>query len=355
MRKNLLALAACAAGGAIASIAHLPLPWMIGPLLAMAGCRFAGQDIRAPAFARPAGQVIIGTALGLYFTPQVVRQVIDYAPVMAAAGMFAMLTGYLSSLILARGAGIDGTTAFFASVPGGAAEMSVLAERFGAKVDQVAAGQSVRIALVVIVFPAVFLYGGLAGVDAYEQTQKLVEPLGLLGLLAAGTAGGLLLRMVNVPNGFTIGALIASIALTIEGANWSAMPPVLSNAGQLLIGCALGSRFEQDFLERAPRFLAALFASIFAAMLISVMFGLGLAGLLHGAWPTLVLATAPGGIAEMAITAKVLRLGVPIVTAFHVTRMIMLVTLTAPAFGIARAIANRRDDKPTRQRDGEHR
>jgi uncharacterized membrane protein AbrB (regulator of aidB expression) len=43
-----------------------------------------------------------------------------------------------------------------------------------------------------------------------------------------------------------------------------------------------------------------------------------------------VLATATGGIAEMCITAKVLQLGVPPVTVPHVTRVLKLVTTTAP-------------------------
>lgn len=342
MKFNLLALAVCAVGGSLASMVHLPLPWMTGPLVAMAACRFSGVEVDAPGFARPVGQIIIGTALGLYFTPAIAFQVIAYAPFMILAGLFAMLTGHLSSLVLARGAGIDQVSAFFASVPGGAAEMSVLAERFGARVDQVAVGQSMRIAVVVIVFPAVFQYAGWSGTVTYEESQKLVEPVGLLRLFAAGAGGGLLLRFCQVPNGFTIGALSASVALTVAGVNWTAMPSTISNAGQLLIACALGSRFEQSFLRRAPRFVAALFASIFVAMLISVLFGLGLAWVVDRAWPTLVLATAPGGIAEMAITAKVLHLGVPMVTAFHVTRMIILVTLTAPAYRAALAIAARK-------------
>ena len=53
-----------------------------------------------------------------------------------------------------------------------------------------------------------------------------------------------------------------------------------------------------------------------------------------------MLGTAPGGIAEMCITAKVLQLGVPLVTAFHVTRVVVLLLLTAPLF--ARASAWRR-------------
>jgi len=341
LNATLLGLAVCIAGGALASALRLPLPWMIGPLLAMACCRFSGIHAVAPAYGRPVGQVIIGTALGLYFTPVVSRQVLAYAPVMLGAGVFAMGVGFLSSMVLAHGAGIDRRTAFFASVPGGAAEMSVLAERYGARLDEVAVGQSLRIAVVVIVFPWIFQYAGLTGADPYEQAQKLFDPLGIAAMLAAGAAGGMLFRFMRVPNGFTIGALSVSVGFTVAGASWSSMPPMLSNAGQLLIGCALGSRFEQDFLHRAPRFLAALFASIFAAMLISVVLGLTLAWAMGTAWPTMVLATAPGGIAEMAITAKVLHLGVPVVTAFHVTRMVILVTLTAPAYRLALSIARR--------------
>jgi uncharacterized membrane protein AbrB (regulator of aidB expression) len=56
---------------------------------------------------------------------------------------------------------------------------------------------------------------------------------------------------------------------------------------------------------------------------------------------SLVLATAPGGLAEMCITAKVLQLGVPLVTAAHVTRVLVLITTTGPTFRIARALWSR--------------
>ena len=57
---------------------------------------------------------------------------------------------------------------------------------------------------------------------------------------------------------------------------------------------------------------------------------LSLASGLH--WATLMLSTSPGGIAEMAITAKVLQLGVPLVTAFHVMRLAAVLLLTEPIY-----------------------
>jgi uncharacterized membrane protein AbrB (regulator of aidB expression) len=49
-------------------------------------------------------------------------------------------------------------------------------------------------------------------------------------------------------------------------------------------------------------------------------------------WATLLLGTSPGGIAEMSITAKVLQLGVPVVTAFHVTRLAAVLVLAEPVY-----------------------
>ena len=72
------------------------------------------------------------------------------------------------------------------------------------------------------------------------------------------------------------------------------------------------------------------------AMIVAAGFAALLAWTSELPFATLVLATAPGGIAEMCITAKVLQLGVPLVTAFHVTRLLAVLLLTGPLFVRAR-------------------
>jgi uncharacterized membrane protein AbrB (regulator of aidB expression) len=42
----------------------------------------------------------------------------------------------------------------------------------------------------------------------------------------------------------------------------------------------------------------------------------------------------------MCITAKVLQLGVPLVTAAHVTRVIVLISTTGPSYRAARLLRN---------------
>jgi membrane AbrB-like protein len=278
------------------------------------------------------GQWIIGTSLGLYFTPQVVREVAGLWYLLAAGAVFAILVGYMSGLALSRLGGIDRTTAIFASVPGGAAEMSVLGERFGARVDRVAAAQSLRILIVVAVIPAFYAMLGVHGTDAYVPGTTVVDARGLAMLLAATGIGGLVFQRLDAPNAFVLGSLVVAIPLTAAQVELSAMPTALSNAGQCLLGCALGSRFQPDFLRGAHRFVGAVAASVLVSIALSAAFGVALARASALNPATMVLGTAPGGIAEMCITAKVLQLGVPLVTAFHVTRLVVLLLATAPVF-----------------------
>jgi len=140
-----VALALCAAVGALFSWWKTPLPWMIGPLLAMAAGNFSGARLRAIPGSRQLGQLIIGTALGLYFTPVVAHNVASYWPLLVFAAFFAILVAWASGWFLSSVTDTDRTTAFFASVPGGAAEMAVLGERFGGRVDRIALAQSLRI------------------------------------------------------------------------------------------------------------------------------------------------------------------------------------------------------------------
>ena len=95
------------------------------------------------------------------------------------------------------------------------------------------------------------------------------------------------------------------------------------------------------FVHTAPRWLASVALASFVMMALCAAFAWVLSWLtgLHPA--TLVLGTSPGGIAEMAITAKVLQLGVPMVTAFQVCRLVAVLVLAEPVY---RWLARRQGD-----------
>jgi membrane AbrB-like protein len=107
-------LAVALAGGALFNVIHAPLPWMLGPLIACALANMGGAQLRLPAAGRNYGQWVIGTVLGLYFTPTVLRQVIGQAPWIALGVLWAIGLGLAFAWSLRRFAGISRDTAFFA-------------------------------------------------------------------------------------------------------------------------------------------------------------------------------------------------------------------------------------------------
>jgi membrane AbrB-like protein len=310
---------------------------MIGPLAAMAGCNFAGVGLRAPPASRQAGQVIVGTALGLYFTPAVAREVISFWPLLLLGGALAIFLGVLGGWVLGRTTGTDATTAFFASVPGGATEMTILGERFGARADRVALAQSLRILAVVIVVPFALTYSGAHGADIYQPVSLPLDWGRLALLLVAGAAIGAVFAYFGVPNAFMFGPLGTAAALTVSEFPVSSLPTPLSSAAQVFLGCALGARFESRSLQSAPRYVWGVFASVAVTIGVAAGFAWGVAHAYGLPTPTLILAMAPGGIAEMCITAKVLQLGVPLVTAAQVARVLVLLTTTGPGFRLLRS------------------
>jgi membrane AbrB-like protein len=126
--------------------------------------------------------------------------------------------------------------------------------------------------------------------------------------------------------------LLVVAVLTARGVHLSALPRWTSNGGQLFIGVALGARFTPAFAHTAPRWMGSVALGTLMMIAASAVFAWVLARL-TGLFPaTLMLAAAPGGIAEMAITAKVLQLGVPVVTAFQAVRYVAVILLTVPMY-----------------------
>jgi membrane AbrB-like protein len=333
-----LALAAVAA--LVWHALGLPLPWMIGPLVATALASIAGLPTTTAIPLRNGGQWIIGTALGLYFTPEVTRMVLGlWWAVLLAIVWALVLGGGFSQLLHRMGLrGLDAppqtlrATSYFAGAIGGASEMTLLAERAGARSDLVAGAHSLRMLIVTVGLPLAFAWADLHGSDPSVPGVREVRWLPLVVLMGATFAGCLLLRLMRWANPWFIGALAAAMALSMAGVELSALPSWASNGAQLVIGVSLGVRFRREFLRQAPRWMAAVAVGTLVMIALSVVFAWALAWATGLSMATLVLGTAPGGISEMAITAKVLQLGVPMVTAFQVCRLVAVLLLVAPLY-----------------------
>ena len=333
----LLAWAAAAACVAL----HTPLPWMLGPLVATSVLSMAGAPTESWGPLRNGGQWAIGAALGLYFTPEVSALVGSLWWAIVLGIGWALLLGWgfgawLYRLHAPRMHGVPASmlrsTSYFAGAIGAASEMTLLSERENARTDLVAASHSLRLLIVTITIPFALQWSGLQGLDILTPTVREVSWPGLALLALLTGAGALVMDRLGRANPWFMGAMLVSMAVTMAGLHLSAVPQAVVNAAQLVIGVSLGVRFRAEFLHTAPRWLASVAAGTFGLMGICAAFAAVLAWATGLPWVTLLLGTSPGGITEMAITAKVLQLGVPVVTAFQVCRLIAVLMLVGPMF-----------------------
>jgi len=334
-------LALCALGGALCAGIGTPLPWMIGSTFAMAAAQVAGARLVALPGGRNAGMMVVGVTLGLYFSPPVVREVLTHWPWFLFLGFAAIGLGATSALALMFVGGVDRPTAYFGSMPGGAADMVNVGERHGAQRDTVALSHSLRLLVLISTIPAGITLAGFSATEDYTPVGIPFDLAGLLVLLGAATMAGFLAQRIGAPTAFTLGPLLLTIGLTVGGVQLSSMPPLLTNLAQVLLGASLGAHFERSFLRKAPRVLGAIAVSV--AITIGLALGVGwLIAVGSGAYlGTALLAAAPGGIAEMSITAQVLRIGVAFVTAAHVIRYLVVVVFCIPVYHVLERIRTR--------------
>lgn len=339
--KIVLTLALALAAASMGVWMHAPLPWMIGPLLVTAILSMLGAPTQSWTPLRNAGQWIIGGALGLYFTPQVLALIAGLWWAIVLNMVWALALGLVFGAWLHRVhsgpgpfhvAGLLSVTTYFAAPIGGASEMTLMAERRGAQTELVASAHSLRVLLVTLIIPFAFQWAGLHGLDTTLPGPRVVQ-LPALGLLAVLTGAGcwVMVRLERT-NPWFIGALLVSLLLTASNITLSSIPQFMTNAAQLVIGISLGVRFTSSFVHLAPRWLSSVALATLGMILLCAGFAWGLAQFADVHWATLLLGTSPGGIAEMAITAKVLQLGVPLVTAFHVTRLAAVLLLAEPVY-----------------------
>ncbi|MGO4852354.1 AbrB family transcriptional regulator [Phaeovulum sp. W22_SRMD_FR3] len=320
---NLICLYALATGaGWVLSRLGVPLPWMIGPLILSAATYMSGlMTQRVPVKTRPFGQMTIAAQVGLAFTPAALSALLSLAPLMIGAALVTAVLASAVAILTARIGHMRLPQAFLATFPTSPVEAAVMAEKLGCDPAPIVLSQTMRIAAVVILVPL-----SVYAVDGWPDRSGFVrggafDPLGNGFLAALALTGALVFRKLRISNPYFLGPLAFSAASAAAGLHPTAFPPMILSAAQIVLGTWLGSTFRRDLLLTGHRLIAtAAMGTLLLLGLISA-FALALAAATGLDWEILVLGLAPGGVTEMALTAKFLGVDLALVTAFQLTRI----------------------------------
>lgn len=330
----LLAVAVGASGGALAKLLGLPLPWLLGSIVAMAAVSIAGfaprgHIPRIPEASRSFFIPVIGVGIGATFTPEVLAEMPGWWPTIAALAVFIPLVHLLGFFAIRSMGGTDPATAFFGTAPGGLIEAVVMGEEAGADGALLTLMQFLRLILCIVLIPIGFSFfkgeavGSASGVVLGEGIVLRIWDWFVLAACAAG--GYFLGTRTKLPAALMTGPLLLSALAHLFGLVKGAPPGWLIDTVQLGVGVALGARFwgkPPVLLVRALRYTIV---NVTIALLIAGLVAATLSRFVDEGWEAVFLAYAPGGLAEMSLVALSLEISVIYVTLHHVVRIILAV------------------------------
>ncbi|SLN43413.1 Putative ammonia monooxygenase [Oceanibacterium hippocampi] len=337
MRPVVTALGLGLAGGILFFVLRLPLPWMLGALIVTTAAALFGRAIAVPSSLRTLMVAVLGVMLGSAFSPDIIAQAAKWPAAIAALAFYLSLSTALVFLWFRMVGGFDVVTAYFSAAPGGLTTMVELGDALGGDGRRIALVHSMRILLIVSGIPIFFrfLEAGAAPPPLAEATARLwqdfahiglVDGLVLVGCGIVGWWGGEKLRL---PAAALLGPMICSVVVHLSGLTGSTPPSLAIAISQVVIGSAIGSRFRGVRLAAIRHTLVVTIGSTALMLGITVGLSFALSGPLGIDWEPLVLAFAPGGLAEMALIALALGIGTAFVSMMHVFR-ILLIVLVAP-------------------------
>lgn len=335
--RILFTLSLGSVGGLLFAWIHSPLPWLLGALVMTVACIFLGMDrLWIPPWFRQFGLIVIGISLGLRMTPQILQTMTDHIGLMLLATVMTVLFSLGNAWIFHKIGKVDGITAIFSNIPGGLSEMVTVGQTVGGNQQIITIFHSIRAVMVVLCTPYVVM-----GLPHHTSSTLLFgggEGLGIgqtLLLLAVGVLGAMAASRCSVPSPYLLGALLVTALLTMNTTllgEHPALPGDLMKAAQVFIGVSIGLNFKREDVIRQRQFFAFGLAHSLLLFVLVIGTAVGLSYMTSTDALTNILATVPGGLAEMSLTAMSTGADPILVTAFQLFRLLFVLFLFS--FGV---------------------
>jgi membrane AbrB-like protein len=329
--SQIMALAIGLLGGVAAYFGGLPLPWMLGPMIANTFAAMMRAPIAGPDPLRIYVIPVIGVMLGSGVTAEIFGRLGTWALTLAVLPVFLACAAGISYAVYRRFGGYDPVTAFYSAMPGGLNEMLILGGEAGGDERRIALAHAARI-LIVIVFVALFFglfvgvssggQGAVPWIGLYEITPFDYAILGLCAVL--GTIMG---KRLGLPAAPVFGPMILSGIAHITGLVTVAPPTLFVIAAQITIGTIIGTRFIGATLIEIRNDLGLATIASLLMLIAAVGFAEGIALISGVPLAQAFLAFSPGGLTEMSLLTLAMGQDVTYVSMMHIIRITLVIAI----------------------------
>lgn len=326
-----------AVGGSLFDWLHLPLPWMLGALTAVIlWNNYTKRKMRCPKPVWYGGLIVVGYTIGGTFTWETVRAIGAQLPIMAVVTVISIVFNLLMGYLTHRRTSISLASGLLGSIPGGLSQMTALcAEIKEANLTVVTFMQTARVLAVVFFVPFLAIHG-LNGAGSTVVQLPVAAGWGEISwlqgmsLLLVVPFSGYLAQKLRFPTPYLLGPVLASACVSLGG-GVAPLPPATGNhLAQLCIGAYTGAKMNLEQLKKCRELLPFTVASVTGLIGLSLGIGWLLNRWIEMPLVTAFLSTAPGGIAEMSLTAIQVQADVSTIVAFQLFRLLFILLVVPP-------------------------
>jgi membrane AbrB-like protein len=334
-------------GGLTALRFKVPAGAMVGSMIATAvfsvltGKAFMPQDVK----------IITQIAAGAFIGAGISRKdVLDLRYIIkpAALMVFGMIIlNLLMGYVMYKSTGIDLVTCLFASAPAGIVDMSLISSDLGADTSKVAILHMVRLLIVFIILPPMmkFIHFKLYSDKTEEVTKmetvctvsevknkdiqksKIItkeKSINLTLTLGVALIFGLVGYRLGIPAGTMTFSMIAAGTLNIFSER-GYMPLNVRRATQVFAGILIGERMTYADLIALRSVILPAFILLIGIIIVNLCIGFFISKTSGMELVTSLLASAPGGVSDMALIAKELGGDAPKVAIMQLSRYVCII------------------------------
>ncbi len=331
MNQILKALCLSVTVGALFALINVPLPWTLGPIAAISLYSLkTGKRIYWPITIRDTALIVLGYAMGRPFTVETGYKILEHLPLMLIATLITVFVGILVGYITHRKTGISLETCLLGCVPGGLSQMVVLAEEME-NTDQTAVTIMQTVRMLSVVFSVPFLTMHVlhdGNPTAAAASVSMVSSNEILIYSCVAVAGAFFAKFLRLPTAFLLGPILVTGAFILAtGIPAPIVPSYIISTAQVCVGTYIGSSINLAKIKIYHGLMPCLFVGVAGVLFVSLFTGYMVVKLTSVSLATAFLSTAPGGLAEMGITALIVGADISTMTAYQLVRLLFIMLL----------------------------
>lgn len=344
-----------APSGIAADLLSVPLAYVLGPMavwliMSLMGLRYAPTRGRLANLSR----VGLGVFIGTQISPDIVDKGTEYALSVLLVIPYSLMVVVVAAPIVMKLSNLSRNTVLCSVAPGGLLGLVMYAEELKANVAAVALLHSLRLFLVVMSIPVIYVLifhnePMSMSDDAFTMKGWSVETMAWL--IGSGALGYFLGPKLRLPAGVLTGPILVSGILHGTGVWPEPLPTLLVIVMQIVFGTMIGSQF----FGMNVRFFRRLVGVGFVIMLIAVGLAVPFAWLgsqiADVEFITALMAFSPGGVAEASLVTIAVGGDVAYVAVHHMMRVVVVLAiapLVIKTMQRIRPIPPEDEDGPTR-------